>query len=79
MTTTLLKSQGLFVQFLLVNSYVFMVLELEAAHPLSIKSGNKNDVDAFDWLSLGAIKQSGPSDPGEGHKFTNTQTLIRRD
>ncbi|KAI3411344.1 uncharacterized protein J3R85_018133 [Psidium guajava] len=28
----------------------------------------------FDGLSLGAIKQSGPS-PGEGHKFTNSETL----
>ncbi|CAL9015995.1 unnamed protein product [Prunus brigantina] len=28
----------------------------------------------LDGLSLGAIKESGPS-PGEGHKFTNQQTL----
>uniref|UniRef100_A0AB39A383 PAMP-induced secreted peptide n=1 Tax=Vitis vinifera TaxID=29760 RepID=A0AB39A383_VITVI len=28
----------------------------------------------FDGLSLGAIKQSGPS-PGNGHKFTNAGTL----
>lgn len=55
---------------------VFIVLE---ARPLSIiETGNsatgREVVDFFDWLSLGAIKQSGPS-PGEGHKFTNVDTL----
>ena len=53
-----------------------MVLE---ARPLSIietgNSGTRGEVVGFfDWLSLRAIKQSGPS-PGQGHKFTNTETL----
>ncbi|XP_061340023.1 PAMP-induced secreted peptide 2-like [Gastrolobium bilobum] len=75
MTSTILKTQGFLVLFLMLNS-AFMVLE---ARPLSIletrNSATRRDfVDFFDWLSLGAIKQSGPS-PGQGHKFTNTETL----
>ncbi|KAF7828678.1 PAMP-induced secreted peptide 2-like [Senna tora] len=61
---------------LLVNTAFVVVLE---ARPLSIikevSSGTRDEVDFFDWLSLGAIKQSGPSGGGEGHKFTNTETL----
>ncbi|XP_054776073.1 PAMP-induced secreted peptide 2-like [Prosopis cineraria] len=75
MTTSALKVQGVVVLFLLVNT-VFAVLE---ARPLSIieevNEGIKEDVDVFDWLSLGSMKQSGPSAPGEGHKFTNSETL----
>ncbi|KAI9089353.1 hypothetical protein K1719_029632 [Acacia pycnantha] len=67
-----LKVQGLLVLFLLVNS-VFIVLE---ARPLSIvkevNEGIGEDVEVFDWLSLGSVKQSGPSAPGEGHRFTNS-------
>ncbi|KAK4262349.1 hypothetical protein QN277_027919 [Acacia crassicarpa] len=70
-----LKVQDLLVLSLLVNS-VFMVLE---ARPLSIikevNEGIREDVDVFDWLSLGSVKQSGPSAPGEGHRFTNSETL----
>ncbi len=40
--------------------------------PLGTASGGCGGF--FDGLSLGAIKQSGPS-PGEGHKFTNQETL----
>jgi hypothetical protein len=43
-----------------------------------LKSGNSATSRAiesfFDGLSLGEIKQSGPS-PGVGHEFTNSQTL----
>lgn len=74
-TSSVSKIQGLLVLFLLVNT-MFIVLE---ARPLSImkevKKGIKEDVDVFDWLSLGSMKQSGPSGPGEGHKFTNSETL----
>lgn len=72
MTSTVLKSGGLLVLFLLVNSSVLMVLE---ARPMSIIGTKEVDVDVFDWLSLGAIKQSGPSGPGVGHKFSNAETL----
>ncbi|KAJ7944473.1 putative Transmembrane protein [Quillaja saponaria] len=75
MKASLLKTQNFFVLFLLLNS-VFFVSE---ARPLnnvidSSKFVRGGAVDLFDWLSLGAIKQSGPS-PGKGHKFTNYQTL----
>ncbi|KAF1874182.1 hypothetical protein Lal_00041629 [Lupinus albus] len=55
---------------------LFIVSE---ARPLSIidarNSATREEVvQFFDWLSLRAMKQSGPS-PGEGHKFTNTNTL----
>ncbi|KAI9089003.1 hypothetical protein K1719_029282 [Acacia pycnantha] len=68
-----LKVQGLLVLFLLVNS-VFIVLE---ARPIikEVNEGIREDVDVFDWLSLGSVKQSGPSAPGEGHRFTNSETL----
>ncbi|XP_020210470.1 PAMP-induced secreted peptide 2 [Cajanus cajan] len=75
MTTNMLKIQAFFVLTLLVNS-ALMGLE---ARPLSIigtgNSGTGGEVvDLFDWLSLGAMKDSGPS-PGVGHKFTNSDTL----
>ncbi|KAL2333493.1 hypothetical protein Fmac_014706 [Flemingia macrophylla] len=69
------KLVALFVLILLVKSGL-MGLE---ARPLSIiGKGNPGSagevVDLFDWLSLGAMKDSGPS-PGVGHKFTNSETL----
>ncbi|XP_027348558.1 PAMP-induced secreted peptide 2 [Abrus precatorius] len=75
MTSNVLKTQALLVLFLLMNS-AFMGLQ---ARPLGIietgNSATKGEVvDFFDWLSLGSIKQSGPS-PGVGHKFPNTETL----
>ncbi|KAL3726085.1 hypothetical protein ACJRO7_031040 [Eucalyptus globulus] len=45
----------------------FNVMETKA--PVGVACGG-----FFDGLSLGAIKQAGPS-PGEGHKFTNSGTL----
>ncbi|KAI4315013.1 hypothetical protein L6164_027865 [Bauhinia variegata] len=76
MATTVLKSKVLFVVFLLVSS-AFVVFE---ARPLSItaarNSAAEGAVDFFDWLSsLGAMKESGPSSGGKGHKFTNSETL----
>ncbi|XP_028764030.1 PAMP-induced secreted peptide 2-like [Neltuma alba] len=75
MTTAVLRVQGLLVLFLLVNT----VFTLSEARPLSItrevNTGIREDLDVFDWLSLGSMKQSGPSGPGEGHKFTNSETL----
>lgn len=72
MTSTVLK---MFFVIFFVNS-VSIIVE---ARPLSIiETGNsaaKGDIDLFGWLYLGAIKQSGPSPGGEGHKFTNTETL----
>lgn len=73
--TSMLKIQAFLVLILLVN-FSFMGLE---ARPLSIiGTGNSATgggvVDLFDWLSLGAMKDSGPS-PGVGHKFTNSDTL----
>ncbi|KAJ1421174.1 hypothetical protein SESBI_13894 [Sesbania bispinosa] len=75
MASTVLKTQALFVLLMLMNS-VLMVL---GGRPLGIiEAGNSATggevADFFDWLSLGEMKQSGPS-PGEGHKFTNSETL----
>ncbi|KAK7263197.1 hypothetical protein RJT34_30784 [Clitoria ternatea] len=70
--TRILDIQALLVLFLLVNSSL-MVL---GARPLSIIETENSGtvVDFFDWLSLGAMKQSGPS-PGVGHKYTTSDTL----
>lgn len=69
------KIQVVLVLVLVINT-ALVVLE---ARPLSIikevNSRTKEDVDFFDGLSLGAMKQAGPSGPGEGHKFTTTETL----
>ncbi|XP_043709040.1 translation initiation factor IF-2-like [Telopea speciosissima] len=50
----------------------------EAARPFNIlKAGvhpKKKNLEFFDGLTLGAIKESGPS-PGEGHSFTNAKTI----
>lgn len=72
----MMKTQALLVLMLLVNFVFFMGSE---ARPLSIIETEKSVtggevVDFFDWLSLGAMKDSGPS-PGVGHKFTNSETL----
>ncbi|KAJ7952804.1 variant surface antigen F-like [Quillaja saponaria] len=76
MAATILKCASLFVLLLLFMNSAFVVIE---ARPLSnviepSHFAGGGAVDFFEWLSLGAIKQSGPS-PGEGHKFTNYQTL----
>ncbi|XP_018438073.1 PAMP-induced secreted peptide 2-like [Raphanus sativus] len=53
--------------FMLVGS----VLVVEA-RPLGLtKAEEKLVAKFFDGLSLGAIKESGPSPGGEGHKFVN--------
>ncbi|KAJ9170635.1 hypothetical protein P3X46_018729 [Hevea brasiliensis] len=47
------------------------------ARPLNIMESNRAmiwDKSFFDGLSLGAIKQSGPS-PGQGNKYTDSQNF----
>ncbi|CAA7040752.1 unnamed protein product [Microthlaspi erraticum] len=57
--------------FMLVGS----VLVVEA-RPLGLsKAEEKVVAEFFDGLSLGAIKQSGPSSGGEGHQFVESETL----
>ncbi|XP_019057384.1 PREDICTED: uncharacterized protein LOC109116433 [Tarenaya hassleriana] len=56
----------------------FMVMGsiLVEARPLGLpEAGEKLVAGFFDGLSLGSIKQSGPS-PGEGHKFTDRRNTL---
>jgi len=74
---TMLKSLSFFVILLIVNSLFFM--ETTEARPFNtMKSRNSAASRAiesfFDGLSLGEIKQSGPT-PGVGNGFTNSKTL----
>ncbi|KAF8406258.1 hypothetical protein HHK36_008343 [Tetracentron sinense] len=62
------KSLSFFSLLLLVISSMFFATE---ARPFI---GLAESLISFDGLSLGGMKNSGPS-PGEGHKFTNLQTL----
>jgi hypothetical protein len=80
MKNTILKTETFLILFMLMNS-AFVIIE---ARPLSIietknTATREEVVDFFDWLSvshsLGGIKDSGPSGPGVGHKFTNIDTL----
>lgn len=69
------KTLSLFLLFLLVDSTLVAI----EARPLNIikwgSDGNRGiGKGFFDGLTLGAIKQSGPS-PGEGHKYTDSHTL----
>ncbi|KAG6744552.1 hypothetical protein POTOM_051188 [Populus tomentosa] len=71
---TMLKSLSFFVILLIVNSLFFM--ETTEARPFNtMKSRNSAASRAiesfFDGLSLGEIKQSGPT-PGVGNGFTNS-------
>uniref|UniRef100_A0A6N2K3W6 HMG box domain-containing protein n=1 Tax=Salix viminalis TaxID=40686 RepID=A0A6N2K3W6_SALVM len=71
------KPLSFFFILLIVNSLFF--IETAEARPLNImKSRNSAASRAvesfFDGLSLGEIKQSGPS-PGGGNSFTSSQTL----
>uniref|UniRef100_A0A6N2LE64 Prolamin-like domain-containing protein n=1 Tax=Salix viminalis TaxID=40686 RepID=A0A6N2LE64_SALVM len=71
------KPLSFFVILLIVNSLFF--IETAEARPFNImKSRNSAASRAvesfFDGLSLGEIKQSGPS-PGVGNSFTSSQTL----
>ncbi|AEC07436.1 hypothetical protein AtNW77_Chr2g0242011 [Arabidopsis thaliana] len=63
---------GSFLFFMLVSSN--FVVE---ARPLGLTKAEENLVAKFfDGLSLGAIKESGPSSGGEGHRFVDrTETL----
>jgi hypothetical protein len=78
MKNTILKTETFLILFMLMNS-AFVIIE---ARPLSIidtknTATREEVVNIFDWLShsLGGIKDSGPSGPGVGHKFTNIDTL----
>ncbi|TYI60524.1 hypothetical protein E1A91_D10G110700v1 [Gossypium mustelinum] len=67
-----------FSSFVLVLSSIVVVTE--ARDPLNVlmsrKFGGGKLPDLFDiGLYLGAIKGSGPSAPGEGHRFVNGRTL----
>ncbi|WCJ31281.1 PAMP-induced secreted peptide 2 [Euphorbia peplus] len=69
------KTLSLFVIILVVNS---VILREGEARPLNMKttteSASKVIRDLLDGLSIGAIKESGPS-PGVGHSYTDAQTL----
>lgn len=73
--------------FKLFNFLLVLVLVLlgssSEARPLSILKSDGSrvwDKGFFDGLSLGAIKQSGPS-PGQGNKYIDSQAFrsIRKD
>ncbi|KAL4644719.1 hypothetical protein ACB092_02G184800 [Castanea dentata] len=72
--TTTQKYYSFFGIFVLLNS-IFIATE---ARPLNFMDSRGTAFGGsggfFDGLSLGAMKESGPS-PGEGHKFTNSETL----
>nr|DAD21422.1 TPA_asm: hypothetical protein HUJ06_022885 [Nelumbo nucifera] len=64
---------------LLLSSTLFFTTEGRPFNMLiksvSFTTGTDQSIEGFtDTLSLGAIKNSGPS-PGTGNKFTNSQTL----
>ncbi|KAM7510426.1 hypothetical protein LguiB_009301 [Lonicera macranthoides] len=67
------KSLTFFILVILLNSFLFAA----KARPLNImKSPSSAELrveEFFDRYALGAVKD-GPS-PGQGHKFTDTQTL----
>ncbi len=66
--------------FLLVLVLVLVLLgSSSGARPLNILKSDGSrvwDKGFFDGLSLGAIKQSGPS-PGQGNKYTDSQSFGR--
>ncbi|KAH7520247.1 hypothetical protein FEM48_Zijuj08G0123900 [Ziziphus jujuba var. spinosa] len=69
------KSLSFFLLFLLVNSTLVAI----EGRPLNIikwgSHGGKGVVGGFfDGLTLGSIKESGPS-PGQGNKYTDAHTL----
>jgi hypothetical protein len=80
MKNTILKTETFLILFMLIMNSAFVIIE---ARPLSIidtkntATREEEVVNIFDWLSnsLGGIKDSGPSGPGVGHKFTNIDTL----
>lgn len=50
-------------------------LAMTEARPLNVMGSAAIAEDFFEGLSLGAIKESGPSAGGDGHKFVNSDTL----
>ncbi|KAL5753046.1 hypothetical protein ACOSP7_023222 [Xanthoceras sorbifolium] len=63
--------------FLLILTLLLLLGSVSEARPFNILKldGSKmRNKSFFDGLSLGAIKQSGPS-PGVGNKFTDSTTL----
>lgn len=73
--TTAHKYYAFFVPFLFLNS-IFIATDARPFNVLETRSANdhRGCGGFFDGLSLGAIKQSGPS-PGDGHKHKQQQTL----
>ncbi|KAL3726084.1 hypothetical protein ACJRO7_031039 [Eucalyptus globulus] len=73
-----MRSATRFLHILLVLAMLSAIFVANEARPFNVME-TKAPVGVscggfFDGLSLGAIKQAGPS-PGEGHKFTNSKTL----
>ncbi|KAJ4834601.1 hypothetical protein Tsubulata_024474 [Turnera subulata] len=75
----LLKSLSFLLILLLVISSIFS--ETEARDPFNIIEGRKSAASStvlesfIEGLSLGAIKESGPS-PGVGHKYTDRESTL---
>ncbi|GMY11834.1 PAMP-induced secreted peptide 2-like isoform X2 [Fagus crenata] len=68
------KHYSFFVIFLLLNS-VFIATEARTFNVMELRGTVSGGCGGyFNWLSLGAIKQSGPK-LGDGHKSTNDGTL----
>ncbi|TKY70617.1 hypothetical protein E2542_SST06908 [Spatholobus suberectus] len=73
---TIVHTKSLIALFLFLNSVFIIMVE---ARPLSIIGTGRNsaavgEMDFFDWLSLGALKNYGPI-PGKGHVFTDSEAL----
>jgi hypothetical protein len=70
------KYSNLFVLSLLLSS-VFIASE---ARPFNVMEPRSSTAlgGFFDGLSLGGIKQSGPSPPGPGHQFANHESTLGR-
>ncbi|KAJ8764294.1 hypothetical protein K2173_006034 [Erythroxylum novogranatense] len=68
------RSLSFLVVFLLVIS-AFMEVQARPFNMVKARNSASRVIENFfDGLSLGAIKESGPS-PGVGHKFTDRQTF----
>uniref|UniRef100_A0A0A0KIE2 Uncharacterized protein n=1 Tax=Cucumis sativus TaxID=3659 RepID=A0A0A0KIE2_CUCSA len=73
---------NIFIGFILVaallgNGGLVTVTDARPLTLMRLGSGSAATIaeDFFEGLSLGAIKQSGPSAGGDGHKFVNYDTL----
>lgn len=69
----MMKILSLILVFSLLSNGSLLGIMVEA-RPLNMV-GTAVAEDFFAGLSLGAIKQSGPSPGGDGHAFTNVDTL----